>query len=59
MKEKYKTPYIYVEDLEKSDVLMASSSIIDPTQPTSEPSEELENAYRDISQFIFSGSWFD
>ena len=61
MKEKYYTPILDIEILDKSDVLL--SSIVTPTSPTSPSSpapkgRELENSYRDISDFIISGDWF-
>lgn len=57
MKEKYSSPYISVEDLEKTDILLASGESSDPA--SSEPAaQELENAYRDITSFFFSGEWF-
>lgn len=56
MKEKYYTPFIEIEDLDKSDVLLASSGeIVTPSDPEA---AELENAYHDISDFIMSGDWF-
>ncbi len=59
MKEKYYTPFIDIETLEKADVLLASSEIITPTEPES-GAAELENAYHDIGDFIMSGpkGWF-
>ena len=55
MKEKYSSPYLCVEILEKSDILLASSEIINPER------QEHENAYRDIMDFFMSGpgGWFD
>lgn len=58
MKEKYYTPFIEIEDLDKSDVLLSSGEIVTPSDPEA---AELENAYHDISDFILSGpsGWFD
>lgn len=55
MKEKYYTPFIEIEDLDKSDVLLSSGEIVTPSDPEA---AELENAYHDISDFIMSGDWF-
>ncbi|MBQ7504803.1 MAG: hypothetical protein IJT79_05735 [Ruminococcus sp.] len=56
MKEKYYTPFIDIEILEKSDILLTSTTV-DPTIPEG---AELENAYHDIGDFIMSGpgEWF-
>lgn len=57
MKEKYYTPFIEIEDLDKSDVLLSSGEIVTPSDPEA---AELENAYHDISDFIMGGpgAWF-
>lgn len=59
MKEKYYTPFIEIEDLDKSDVLLSSGEIVTPTESSSEAAE-LENAYHDIGDFIMGGpgAWF-
>ena len=57
MKKHYKKPIITVDELEKSDILLASDN---GGQSSEEPgAKELENAYRDVTQFVFNGSWFD
>lgn len=61
MKEKYLTPYLYVEDLEKADILTSSTETTAATQATQSTTaiaeKERENAYKDISSFIFT-DWF-
>lgn len=59
MKEHYSSPYISVEDLEKTDILLASPpGGSDPSEASEPAAQELENAYRDITSFFFSGDWF-
>ncbi|MCR5653236.1 MAG: hypothetical protein K6F88_05490 [Ruminococcus sp.] len=57
MKCTYKTPYIFIEVLKETDVLLASESGSGSDNPPP-PSSELENAYRDIMSFLQQSNWF-
>lgn len=53
MKDKYLSPDISIEILEKTDVLTSSGD--DPIRPRL---MEKENVYREIVSFFGSGAWF-